>query len=402
MPESIIAAAASRIGKIVLHIDPNDFYGSYWSSFNLKSLISFIKSCKNSSELSSGECLKVFNKLENISESWRDYEGEDEQKNEILKECRRFNIDLTPKLLFSRGALVELLISSNISRYAEFRAVDHVLTMINDVIKVVPSSRSDVFNSKELNVIEKRMLMKLLSKCIELVEDSDEWKAASQETFIHFLQTNNLSPNLIHYILYAIAMGDENTSFKDGIENTKHFLKCLGRYGNSPFLFPMYGCGEIPQCFCRLCAVFGGIYCLQYPVEKINFETNEDGKRVCASVECPNQCLKSKEFVIGPGIIPPNLLQIEETSSNDGISRGIFITSVPIGDESMNQGGGGVSFMKLDGAFVIQLSHFSGTCPKGYCKYIHMYVFYYMELRIRIPFTLYELICFRLSLKFIV
>ena len=32
---------------------------------------------------------------------------------------------------------------------------------------------------------------------------------------------------------------------------TQDFLRCLGRYGNTPFLFPLYGLGEIPQCFCR-------------------------------------------------------------------------------------------------------------------------------------------------------
>lgn len=276
--------------------------------------------------------------------------------------------------MFSRGALVELLISSNISRYAEFRAVDHVMTLINDEIKIVPSSRSDVFNSKELNVIEKRMLMKLLTKCLELNEESDDWKSACSDSFKNFLKINNLSDNLIHYILYAIAMGNETTPFEDGLKSTKHFLNCLGRYGNSPFLFPMYGCGEIPQCFCRLCAVFGGIYCLQYSVDNMNIGINESGKTVCTDVTCSNKNLKAKQFVIGPGAISNDLLKVngvrEVEKRNGGISRGIFITTVPIGDESMNKGGGGVSFMKLDDAFVLQLSHYSGTCPKGYCNYI--------------------------------
>lgn len=46
-------------------------------------------------------------------------------------------------------------------------------------------------------------------------------------------------------------MSNEQINCIDGIKNTKKFLSSLGRYGNTPFLFPMYGCGEIPQCFCR-------------------------------------------------------------------------------------------------------------------------------------------------------
>lgn len=58
---------------------------------------------------------------------------------------------------------MELLISSNISRYAEFRAVDRVLTKIDDEIKPIPCSKADVFNSKHVSILEKRLLMKVLT-----------------------------------------------------------------------------------------------------------------------------------------------------------------------------------------------------------------------------------------------
>lgn len=40
--ESVVAAAGSRIGKRVLHIDPNHFYGGQWASFSLEGLQTFI------------------------------------------------------------------------------------------------------------------------------------------------------------------------------------------------------------------------------------------------------------------------------------------------------------------------------------------------------------------------
>ena len=42
-----------------------------------------------------------------------------EQK--IVSCSRNFNLDLVPRLLYAKGAMVELLISSNISRYTEFK-----------------------------------------------------------------------------------------------------------------------------------------------------------------------------------------------------------------------------------------------------------------------------------------
>lgn len=71
------------------------------------------------------------------------------------------------QLHFARGVFVELLISSNIARYSEFRSVSRVLTWINGNLEVVPCSRSDVFANNRVTVVEKRMLMKLLTSIEE-------------------------------------------------------------------------------------------------------------------------------------------------------------------------------------------------------------------------------------------
>uniref|UniRef100_A0A8D2DMK4 Rab proteins geranylgeranyltransferase component A n=1 Tax=Sciurus vulgaris TaxID=55149 RepID=A0A8D2DMK4_SCIVU len=135
-------------------------------------------------------------------------------------------------------------------------------------IDLVPCSRADVFNSKQLTMVEKRMLMKFLTFCMEYEEHPDEYKAYEDITFSEYLKTQKLTPNLQYFVLHSIAMTSETTSNTiDGLKATKNFLHCLGRYGNTPFLFPLYGQGELPQCFCRICAVFGGIYCLHHSVQ---------------------------------------------------------------------------------------------------------------------------------------
>lgn len=86
-------------------------------------------------------------------------------------------------MLFSRGVLVELLISSNICRYAEFRSVDRITTLINDELKSVPCSRSDVFTTKDVSVVEKRLLMKLMSTCLNLEDGNEEFKGIGHRSF---------------------------------------------------------------------------------------------------------------------------------------------------------------------------------------------------------------------------
>jgi Rab proteins geranylgeranyltransferase component A len=92
--ESVIAAAASRIGKIVLHIDENDFYGGFWSSFNLENFINHLDKRKGDNNA----C-----RIKNAYQKWFEFTEEVPDilgwnKENILKESRRFNIDIIPKV----------------------------------------------------------------------------------------------------------------------------------------------------------------------------------------------------------------------------------------------------------------------------------------------------------------
>ncbi|XP_018427421.1 PREDICTED: rab proteins geranylgeranyltransferase component A 1-like [Nanorana parkeri] len=171
--------------------------------------------------------------------------------SDIAREGRRFNIDLVSKLLYSRGPLIDLLIKSNVSRYTEFKNVTRILTYHGGEIEQVPCSRADVFSSKQLSMIEKRTLMKFLTFCADYDQHIEEYQDHKDSTFAEFLQSKRLAPGLQHFVLCSIAMVSQAAGTVDGLKATQHFLRCLGRYGNTPFLFHMYGLGEIPQCFCR-------------------------------------------------------------------------------------------------------------------------------------------------------
>ena len=48
-------------------------------------------------------------------------------------------------------------------------------------------------------------------------------------------------------------------------------MDSLGKYGDSPFLYPVYGLGGLPESFSRLCAIHGGTYMLNTKVDEILF-----------------------------------------------------------------------------------------------------------------------------------
>ncbi|XP_029924308.1 rab proteins geranylgeranyltransferase component A 1 [Myripristis murdjan] len=217
---------------------------------------------------------------------------------QLLKEGRRFNIDLVSKLMYSRGSLVDLLIKSNVSRYAEFKNVTRILTYRHGNVEQVPCSRADVFASRQLSVVEKRKLMRFLTSCLE---ETQEEQAFAGRPYLEFLRDQQLGDNLQHFLLHSIAMATEDTPTEEGLASTRHFLRCLGRYGNTPFLFPLYGLGEIPQCFCRMCAVFGGIYCLRHSVHSLL--VHKDTNRCKAVIDSRGQRISCSHVVVEDGYV---------------------------------------------------------------------------------------------------
>jgi len=400
--ESMVAAAASRMGHTTLHVDTANFYGGDWASFTLTGLQEWIKDTNNfeageiplppaSDLLLKGE--KFFHlgnnrTNQNLVQNWatssnhkaeldtKNYDREavpDEHlsdskdcslgKNEnggwneekLMAQSRKFNIDLTPRLLFSRGAMVELLISSNISRYTEFKSVTRVLTVLDGKLEQVPSSRSDVFNTKHISVIEKRILMKFLTHCLQTQDDNND----TSETFGDYLKFHKLTPNLVHFIVHSIAMTPLESPRNLGLNATRKFLSSLGRFGPTPFLWSMYGTGELPQAFCRLCAVFGGIYYLGRNIDGIVVKDDNvvsivvEGKRV----GCKYLVLPSKHV---PVKFECNDVEVETTS------RGVFISSQSLLPTENEQ----ITFLSLpreDGKYISVIEVGAGTaaCPKG-------------------------------------
>lgn len=51
LAESILSAACSRIGKTVLHLDSNSFYGESWGSFSFEQLVEWLRFGKVSDAL---------------------------------------------------------------------------------------------------------------------------------------------------------------------------------------------------------------------------------------------------------------------------------------------------------------------------------------------------------------
>jgi hypothetical protein len=79
-----------------------------------------------------------------------------------------------------------------------------------------------------------------------------------------------LPPRLCSVVTHALALAPfgqtqakHSYSTKNGVDDLLRHVSSLGRFGDTAFLIPMYGSGELSQAFCRSGAVFGSTYMLR-------------------------------------------------------------------------------------------------------------------------------------------
>lgn len=74
------------------------------------------------------------------------------------------------------------------------------------------------------------------------------------------------------------------------------YMSSLLRYGKSPYIYPMYGLGELPQGFARLAAIYGGTYMLDKPIDEIVY--NEQGQ--VTGVRSGSETARCKAVICDP------------------------------------------------------------------------------------------------------
>jgi Rab GDP dissociation inhibitor len=293
LKECILSGVLSVEGKKVLHMDRNSYYGGESASLNLNQLFEKFKKGTPSGNLG---------------------------------QSRDYNVDLIPKFLMSCGTLVQILVKTDVTRYLEFKAVDGSFVVNQGKVYKVPSTGAEALKSSLMGILEKRRCQKFLEYIGEWEEGNpkthqglDLKKQSIKEVFDHF----GLKPDTIDFIGHAMALRDNdsylNTPALDTVNRIRLYGESVLRYGNSPYIYPLYGLAEMPQGFARLSAIYGGTYMLNKSVEELIYK---DG--VVVGVKSEGEVAKAK-FVIGdPSYFPDKVKKVGQVVS------AICVLSAPV------------------------------------------------------------------------
>lgn len=376
LPESILAAACAAAGKTVLHVDPNPFYGSFYSSIPLPSVPSFLSAdpstpCPSSSTTTSSSATAAYTA---VDLERRNLYSEVETSGTVPEPSRRFTVDLVgPRVLYCADEAVDLLLRSGGSHHVEFKSVEGgSLIYWDGALCPVPDSRQAIFmdsthRSKEkLNLRDNLKEKTLLFRFFKLVQshiaasssgDMDGEGEASGKIseedldlpFIEFLKKQQLQPKIRAVVLYAIAMADYDQdaadscekllTTRDGIKTLALYSSSIGRFANAQgaFIYPMYGHGELPQAFCRFAAVKGALYVLRMPVTALLVD--QEKKRYIGTRLASGQDILCQQLILGPSYKIPSLDMPSDASDSNltrKVARGVCIISSSIKEASSN------------------------------------------------------------------
>lgn len=274
LKECVISGLLSVKGKKVLHVDRNGYYGADCASLNLTNLFEKFQAGEVPSFLGSN----------------RDY-----------------NVDLIPKFIMACGNLTKMLLHTKVTRYLDFKSIDGSYVFKDGKILKVPAAPDEALKSPLMGILEKRRFRKFLVYVDQYKEENSETyqgRNLRQMSMRQLYEDFGLVPATHEFISHAMCLQRDDVHLDepalDTVKELQVYCYSLARYGTSPYIYPVYGLGGLPEGFSRLCAIHGGTFMLNRDIDEIVYD---DDNKACG-VKSGNEMAKAKMVIGDPSYFP--------------------------------------------------------------------------------------------------
>lgn len=190
-------SALAKAGYKVIHVDPNDYYGGDHATLSIDEITCWANLRSASLE---GESVTEY------------LTGQ--RKKFISISChgsspasKQYSLSLLPSIIPSVGPLISALIGSGVSRYGGFKLLEKVAVYRSPGhVQTVPNTKEDIFNNRDISLIDKRRLMRFFTFVSGDFEGKVELRGNESTPFIEFLtSTFTLERSIAETIVFALA-----------------------------------------------------------------------------------------------------------------------------------------------------------------------------------------------------
>lgn len=385
--------AASKAGHSVLQVDPATHYGGAWASLRLDELQAALASSSSNRNTTPPPFPLLGDEL--ISSLFGGHVLIKPTSPQLINNSHVHSLDISPHLLYGAGPMISLLLGSGAHHYTEYKLLQGtVLRNIGNVVAAqpVPSTRAEIFRDKTLSPLQKRTLMRFIKGLAEAMEGKGPFtdvlrNNSENQLFNEFMEKEGLDIHLQRCLAHGVLLQHkglddsttnsylESLTCSKALDLFKPYLESVGRYGidAGPFLTPLYGCGELPQAFCRSAAVFGAVQILRCRVNDLIFSNDEcqNALPTCTSIEIEieegsKQVIKAGKVVAGPTVLQKyrDKFNLETETVVTHRCVAILDASVKVNKEQAllvfpEAGPCGST------VWALQLSHNTAVCPEG-------------------------------------
>ncbi|XP_049894859.1 rab GDP dissociation inhibitor beta [Epinephelus moara] len=280
LKECILSGLMSQSGKKVLHIDKNPYYGGASAS------------------------------ISPLEELYKKYNVSGPSKS--MGRGKEWNVDLIPKFFLANGELVKILVHTEVTRYLDFKVIEGSYVYKAGKLHKVPGTEEEAHNSDLMGMFDKRRFRKLLLFALNFdmrnprtYQDMDPKKLTTRDLFTRF----DLGLDVMEFTGHAIAL-HSNESYLDRpygetIGRIRLYCESLSRHSASPYLYPVYGLGELPQGFARLSAEYGGTFLLNRAVDELVMDNGQ-----VKAVKSEGKLYSCKQLICDPSYVPNRVRKV--------------------------------------------------------------------------------------------
>lgn len=200
---------------------------------------------------------------------------------------------------------------TKVTRYLEFKSIAGSFVYKDGKILKVPATPKEALSSPLMGLFEKRRFRTFLIYIDQYVASdpkTHQGRDLNTMTMRQLYADFGLVPETHQFISHAMCLQLDESHMDQPAATTVAALQTycysLSRYGTSPYIYPVYGLGGLPEGFSRICAIHGGTFMLNQDIDEIVFE---NGKAV--GVKAGNQMARATKIIGDPSYFPPEKIK---------------------------------------------------------------------------------------------